>query len=353
MPSVVRRQSPPRLQLGESQQSPISKKPSFGLTFSRGWLVKLAEETLRIADVGYYHTRDGKQVDIQEELRNSMENSIHYHSSHTFDLEQTLPLEIPFQETEFHVCYGSSLQVARRLREQLELCDQSPSSQAFHIGVLNSASGRRPDKFLRGTVSQEESICRATLLYPCLIQYHNRPHHFYFVNHKKKYQDSPSACAIFSPQVPMIREDSMEGHLLEEHETCSFVSIPAPNAFALGAEEQEAVVPKAQKPGSCQRNEPYETMTIEAAMHDRIFRALSIFAQNGCTDLVLCAFGCGVHGNDPYQIATIFRDILDKELKGRFRTVAFSIHPSRHHNYEEFVKVFGDNCNCAPEGISE
>jgi len=339
---------------------------SIGLTFSRGWLVHIAKETVEISQQGHYTNRLGRTVSVEEALKNSLQNSAHYHSSHEFHPEQTTTAQ--FDQTEFHVCYGSSLQVAKRLGQELQKLNHSPSTSRAQnqIGILNSASGKWPEKFLRGTLSQEEGICRASLLYPCLLQYYNRPHHFYYVNHKPKYADSTSSCAIFSPHVPVIREDSMKGYLLDDYETYSFVSIPAPNAFALGksapkpkaaaapssptsvtatgimeddeSSREEHPVPKAQQPGS---SGPYETMTIQSAMHDRIFRALSIFAEQGCTDLVLCAFGCGVHGNDPHQIATCFREVLASDpLAGRFRTVVFAIHPSRHENYKQFAQVF-------------
>ena len=135
----------------------------------------------------------------------------------------------------------------------------------------------------------------------------------------------------------MIREDSMRGDLLDSMRQFSFVNIPAPNAFVLG-KDQEASVPKAQKPGECEAEK--EFMTIDSAMYDRLLRALSIFAEQGCTDLVLCAFGCGVHGNSPKMIASCFKSILENELKGRFRLVVFAIQPSRPANYEEFTRVF-------------
>jgi uncharacterized protein (TIGR02452 family) len=327
----------------DSKGSPRSsvKSQCFGLTFSRGWLVHVAEESVRISQQGIYQNRKGEEVDVTEALRHSVENSVHYHSSHVFNSAETTQKK--FDGTNFQVQYGSSLEVASRLRKDLSL---SLSVEDFFIGVLNSASGKNPNKFLRGTLSQEEGILRASLLYPCLLQYADRPHHFYYINQKPKYQDSTSSCAIFSPRVPVIREDTLKGYLLDNYETFSFVSIPAPNAFALGSggvdEKDEAVVPRAQAPGSSERSEPYDVMSIQSAMHDRIFRALSIFAEQGCTDLVLCAFGCGVHGNDPKEIATCFRDVLTKELHGRFRTVVFAINPSRYQNFEEFVQVFGD-----------
>lgn len=278
-----------------------------------------------------YVNRLGKHVDIGGALEHAMTNSVHYHSSHAFEPEKTTTAK--FESTEFCVSYGSSVQVATKIQDELvRLYDDA------EVGILNSASGKYPDKFLRGTLSQEEGICRSTLLYPCLEQYKDRPHYFYYVNQTQKYQESSSSCAIFCPRVPTIREDSMRGDLLDNYRKFSFVNIPAPNAFVLGT-DQEATVPKAQKPGSEERlNE--EFMSIDSAMYDRIFRALCIFAESGCTDLVLCAFGCGVHGNSPRKIANCFKTILSNELKGRFRLVAFAIPTSRPQNYEEFAKVF-------------
>ena len=336
MTSAIRCRTNQKLNLDHSDSGSshlsLTSQTDVGLTFSRSWLIHIANETIKIGRVGFYINRRGKEVQVQEALDYALRNSKHFHSSHTFHPTETTQHRFDF--TEFHVSYGSSLQVASRLREQL-----SEAGNEFDIGILNSASGKNPEKFLRGTLSQEEGICRASLLYPCLVQYFNRPHHFYYVNLKPKYQDSTSSCAIFSPRVPVIREDSPQGYLLDDFHTYSIVSLPAPNAFALGNNHGDVkMVPKAQKIG-CE-GEPYENITIDLAMHDRIFRALSIFAEQGCTDLVLCAFGCGVHGNCPRQIAICFRDILNNELKGRFRTVAFAINPSRHHNYEEFVQIF-------------
>jgi len=311
--------------------SPVqARKIHLGLTFSRGWLIKISQDTLRIAKEGKYVNRRGHEIDVSEALKYSMENSMHYHSSHIFEPSKTTIER--FESTEFCVCYGSSLQVAMKLQDEiLRVNDQA------EVGILNSASGKYPDKFLRGTLSQEEGLCRASLLYPCLEQYKDRPHHFYYVNNKPKYQESSSSCAIFCPRVPVIREDSMKGDLLDKYREFSFVNIPAPNAFVL-AKGGEATVPKAQKPGSS--IDDIEFMAIDSAMRDRLFRALSIFAEHGCTDLVLCAFGCGVHGNNPRKIAACFKELISNEFRGCFRLVVFAIQPSRPQNYEEFASVF-------------
>jgi uncharacterized protein (TIGR02452 family) len=335
-----------------------------GCSFSRQWLIHLAQETLQIVKDGRYTAPNGTVVYIQDDFLYSLHHSIHYHSSHVFPSKPSPPLSTTtppryYYATEFHVCWGSSLQVAHNLQQELVKANNHSNSNNhnhnhdFHIGILNSASGTKPEKFLRGTLSQEEGICRATCLYPCLAQYKHREHYFYNVNAKPKYQESSSSCAIFCPKVPVIREDSVEGTLLDTPQYVSIVNIPAPNAFVLrndgddhnhGPEtDNKATVPMAQTPDAADRNESYDKMTIGVAMRDRIHRALSIFAEHQCTDLVLCAFGCGVHGNNPQMIAQVFHTLLTSpdEFQGRFRVVTFAIQPSRHSNYEAFCQTFG------------
>ena len=54
------------------------------LTFSRGWLRHVANQTVHIAQVGRYMNHQGQVVSVEEDLKKAMENSVHYHSSHVF-----------------------------------------------------------------------------------------------------------------------------------------------------------------------------------------------------------------------------------------------------------------------------
>lgn len=327
--------------LGSTDQQQLSggvkRHTATGLTFSRSWLTHLANETVEIAQQGYYDNSLGERVNIEAALERAVRGSQHYHGSHVFPPPSAPGAFAPEQQT-ILICYASSLQVAK------ELVHHYTGNQDAHVGVLSSASSKNPSKFFRGTVSQEEVICRSSLLYPCLAQYEFLPHHFYVINNKPKYKDSSSACAIFSPLVPVIRRDEEpQEPLLDRPYECSFVSIPAPNAFVLGHQDDEddhavrKTVPKAQRPGA---EEPVEHITLHQALQDRIYRALSLFASHGCTDLVLCAFGCGVHGNAPDTVAALFRHELQTTFRGHFRTVVFAVQPSRTGNYKAFQAVF-------------
>lgn len=317
------------------------------LTYSRGWLKDVARHTVTIGRQGFYVNTKGERVEIEHALRAAVHGSVHYHSSHVFT-PPTRPG--PFDTTtQMALCYGSALQVASVLQKDGKA----------HVGILNSSSAKSPDKFFRGTISPEECACRATLLYPCLNQFEGRPHYFYYINNKPKYKDNSSSCAIFSPHVPVIRQDNVRGQLLDRYETVSFVSIPAANAFKVGGRtggdrddsndgirQKGGTIPKAQTIGSALAGIPHEHITLEEAMVDRIFRALCIFQQHGVTDLVLCAFGCGVHGNDPTTVARIFREVLNSQLPGHFRRVVFCIPTSRPSNYHAMASVFPEAVKC-------
>lgn len=181
-----------------------------------------------------------------------------------------------------------------------------------------------------------------------------------------------SNCVIFSPDVPVIREDSVQGQLLDAYEKVSFVTIPAPNAFTTSSQtgrEYNDIESEQRQKGldSHSRNQSMEDLTsiresnakadvfdekfeekrqaLLCSLSDRIHRGLSAFVLGGCTDLVLPAFGCGVHGNDPSMVASVFREMLTdpKQFGGRFRTVVFAIPPSRKQNYQAFAAFFQTN----------
>lgn len=340
-----------------------STRPTFShMTYSRAWLKQVALDNCAIAEKGSYVNPENNQVvNITKAFDQAMKGSIHYHSSHTF--EPPPDSSRNQYSTTFIIANGSSsMQVASQLLKMQQSNDarddetnsddsqaNSEDSQKTHIGVLNSASGKTPGgKFFRGTVSQEDQICRSSLLYPCLKQFDDRPHHFYFVNQKPKYRNSASACAIFSPHVPVIRQDSVRASLLAEplHQI-SFCSIPAPNAFVVGPakleqdeEKTKRLIPKAQSPGQGDLGIPHEHISLWDSMHDRLFRVLSIFHQHACQDLVLCAFGCGVHGNNPDSVAQILHELLTGPFEGCFRNVAFSVAKARPANFQSFSTHF-------------
>lgn len=130
--------------------------------------------------------------------------------------------------------------------------------------------------------------------------------------------------AIFSPQVPIFRDDS--GALLEEPYAGSFITMPAVNAGA---------IPDASP----------DHHRVSQVMEFRIRCVLALAAVNGVKDLVLGAWGCGVFRNDPQLIASLFAKALREEASGvgRFERIVFAVLDSsgKGANHKPFARCFG------------
>ena len=76
---------------------------------------------------------------------------------------------------------------------------------------------------------------------------------------------------------------------------------------------------------------------------NKIRLMLSLAEQNGVDNIILGAWGCGVFNNDPSDMATMFKEVLDDEnYATRFKNVIFAIindHNSVGNNYEIFKKI--------------
>jgi hypothetical protein len=223
------------------------------LTYSRHHLIDIAKETIKIAENGQYINSRGETVHLKQDLDWAVEHSVHY--KHEFDFNDALthydkhtgrsladvaesnsqsndqtknyvlmgpPSLSRFQRTAFLVVSASWLEAAS------ELLSASSTENYVRVGVLNSASGTTPGgKFLNGTVSQEDCLCRASLLYSCISQPKFQSEgRFYGKNRTLRY--GTSNCVIFSPDVPVIREDTVEGKLLDKYEKVSFVTVSSP-----------------------------------------------------------------------------------------------------------------------------
>eukprot|EP01129_Flabellula_baltica_P006563 TRINITY_DN2473_c0_g1_i2.p1 TRINITY_DN2473_c0_g1~~TRINITY_DN2473_c0_g1_i2.p1 ORF type:complete len:251 (+),score=52.87 TRINITY_DN2473_c0_g1_i2:262-1014(+) len=185
-----------------------------------------------------------------------------------------------------------------------------------NIGVLSFASAKNPGGgFRTGAQAQEESLARASSLFQCL---NGAPG--YGINKRNKgfqgfYTDHISYC----PKVPVFRDE--EGALVDQDDVVyvSFVSSAAPNKKSIRKNKAR---------------ELYDTL------RRRIDRILALFALNGNRVLILGAYGCGVFGNDPEDIAQIFREYIIGKYLGYFDHIVFSILSSKGNNIIEFQDIF-------------
>jgi uncharacterized protein (TIGR02452 family) len=171
------------------------------------------------------------------------------------------------------------------------------------VAALNFASARNPGGgFLNGAQAQEEALCRSSALYACVKEARA------FYDHHRAHRDPfYTDRVIHSPGVPVFRDD--RGRLLDDPYTVSFLTSAAPNASVV------------------LRTAPERASELPGALAVRAERVLETAAAHGHRRLVLGAWGCGVFGNDPAQVAGAFRDLLTGEgrFTGQFEQVVFGV----------------------------
>lgn len=139
--------------------------------------------------------------------------------------------------------------------------------------------------YVLGGNAQEESLCRASLLY-------------YTIKTQKKYYRSNrlhvfpnyTDVMIYSENVPVIRDD--RGERLEKPMQCGFITCPAVNrTFA-----------KFMMSGK----------KIDRIMRTRIKRIITLAVMKKPDVLVLGAFGCGMFGNRREKVLPVFEGYINE-----------------------------------------
>lgn len=253
---------------------------------------RIAQETLSFLEAGGYENSHGKYVEIAGALAQAKAGTVHYKAGALLQLVNSQGGHESFA-TKFEVRNEPTLAAARRL---IGLGHANPL-------CLNFASAKNPGGgFLGGSEAQEENLAKSSGLYPCIVQ----KSEMYEANRSHKsciYLDD----MIYSPKVPVFRGDDYE--LLDEPYLTSIVTAPAVNR------------------GAVARNEPERLGELEAAMLARIEMLLALAVHHRHTALVLGAWGCGVFGNQPADMARWFAQHLLRNPKYRdaFEHVVFAV----------------------------
>lgn len=248
---------------------------------SRSAAAAMGEQAVLIAHEGRYTAPSGKTVSIGWMVERALEDS-------TLHLpeDELPPPPTGVHQTRFSVANESTLVAARRL-----------VGEGLDPVALNFASARHPGGgFLNGARAQEESLCRASALYACLVGqpvYHRHDDVLY------------ASWMVYSAGVPVFRDD--DGPLLEEPWRCAFITAPAPNARV-----------------ALQRD-PGRGGEIAAVMAERIERVLALAAWKGHRSVVLGAWGCGAFGGDAEVVAGLFQEALRGPFRGVFEAVVFAV----------------------------
>lgn len=291
-----------------SEQSNASSKHT-GVN-SRSGRSRTAHQTLEILEEGVYVNGYDRAVHIKKDMEQAVQQSVLYRPSELTGLGEKLRAGSQVSSSgnlQNSISTGSQGKTAR-----IEVTGETTLAAAARLTVeegrtdvvcLNFASAKNPGGgFLGGSQAQEESLARATGLYPCIVQMQE----MYEYNRKQRsclYSDH----MIYSPHVPVIRDDY--DRLLDQYYTSSFITAPAVNAGVVK-----------------ERNEATDEQ-IKSVMKKRIRYVLQIAAVQGHRSIVLGAFGCGVFRNDPVQVAGYFADVLIGEgYKDYFDRIVFAVY---------------------------
>ena len=202
-------------------------------------------------------------------------------------------------------------ETVKRYREPASAEGSSPK-----IAVLNFASYKNPGgMFLDGSRAQEECLCHESFLYNVL----KRQTDYYAWNrmrlNKALYKDR----ALYTPDVRFFKKGNVKTD--PDGVLCDVITCAAPNKSA------------------AQKYTGVSDAENSAALKERIHFLLQVAALSGAEVLILGAYGCGVFGQDPEEVAAIFKDELEMFT---FKEAVFAIIKSdRDNNYEAFEGVFG------------
>ncbi|HJP73984.1 MAG TPA: TIGR02452 family protein [Pseudonocardiaceae bacterium] len=262
------------------------------------------DNELFIAEGHYDHPTTGR-VPLGDTVRAAADSTrIH----HEID-PATSP--VTNRSTRFEVTPESSLGAAERCH----------TDNSRIVGVLNFASARNPGGgYLNGAKAQEEDLCRCSALYTCLL----RAPEFYAV-HRASSDLRYSDRVISSPGVPVFRDDQFR--LLPKPYPVTFLTSAAPNTGQLARRAPELLT------------EIPELLTVRAG------QVLAAAQQSHVDELVLGAWGCGVFGNAPADVAKAFAAHLGPggRFGSAFDRVVFAIYDRTREQstLAAFRAVFG------------
>ena len=197
--------------------------------------------------------------------------------------------------------------------------DSFEAASAFDYPmVMNFANAYTPGGgFMGGSIAQEECLCRNSTLYNSISSDKAAEMYQYNIDTNKPLVTD---YMLYSPNVCVFRDKN--GDLMKRPFLVAVTTAPAPNRM------KEAMFEK------------------DEAVNGTIKRRIRILLRNaikhGHDSVILGAWGCGVFGNEPKDVATCFRDILVKEGYDKyFKNVNFAIFGKENsENILGFKEVF-------------
>lgn len=250
-------------------------------------------------------------------------------------IEHTKEMEQGYSDSIKKAFWGSKLYYGRdsfgiktysRFKEpaRVQIVDSDTVTALFkninikdNVAILNFASYKYAGGgFIKGSLAQEESLCHASTLYNVLKDMDD----VFYGEHKRNlnsglYRDE----AIFSPYIKFFKS----GYKPRE------VSVITCAAVNRGAARKKGITDS----------------EVSRAMEARVNFVMDIAVERGVDTLILGAFGCGVFGNNPHEVAGYFSRYIEEHPLA-FKKVVFAIPVSEREkgklnsNYEVFKKEF-------------
>ena len=227
--------------------------------------------------------------------------------------EIVLPDEKKYEKTKIIVSKKKSFEAAREY-----------SRQGEKVAVLNFADSLTPGGgVLFGARAQEEDLCRVSTLYAALASDYMEEN--FYVRHCKDMDNSLGTDdIIYSPSIKVFKSDkSLETLDRKDWFDVDVITCAAPDLSDTKGNLSPSKI---------------------AQLHNRRWRRiLSVAAVNGCSDLVLGAFGCGAFMN-PCEVVAISAKNALEEFDGVFKTVEFAVFCHNDlTNYTIFNAILNDD----------
>lgn len=249
------------------------------LDIPRSIAAELGRSAVEASEKGFYVYEARKRVDWSREVQDARDTKV---SIPPYALLPTRA-SIEFSEMRVQVTNETTLSASKRFVE----AGSKPLA-------LNFANGIHPGGgFLSGARAQEEVLCRSSALYYTIKD------DLMYVEHRQRPKPDSTDWAIYSPNVPVFRQD--DGTELEHPWELSFITCAAPYAPDIGQPEAGDLLEK------------------------RIQRILAIARAFQHAVLILGAWGCGAFRNDPSRTASDFRYALEHEFSKTFSDIVFAI----------------------------
>ena len=243
-------------------------------------------------------------VDISEKISNCVKNTetiinVQYESWYPPILTEPTNCSIETRSE-------TPLNTARRLSTKYKTC------------IINFGSATKPsNSFLNGKNLQEDSLLRHSSLFKS-----QQKEKFMYLHHKvNKSNFKYSDYMIYSPSVPIFRDERTEKLLNEEDVFCTdIITSAAPN--------KDEMVKNGQN-----------IKCLQDVLYIRCEKILRCAIDHGAKALILGDFALSCGGNDPKLMILIFKDLLHKrEYKEYLNVVVFNVNDSDSKNGKELKK---------------